>query len=146
MRPLRRAPDNAPSRIRCVQPESVGQDQMAGEFGTWVAFYIVAAIAGLVGARMLASRLELRGGSSYRLRTLGLAALVTLPVLGWFVAGGAALTFDLPVRERFNIVGGLALSPEFSALLIGLVVYTAAFIGEVVRGGIQAVGRRKPGA
>jgi general L-amino acid transport system permease protein len=53
------------------------------------------------------------------------------------VAGPVA--YDVPVRQRFNFVGGLALSPEFTALLVGLVVYTAAFIGEVVRGGIQAV-------
>ena len=65
--------------------------------------------------------------------------LVVLPVVGWFAVGGAPLTFELPTAQRFNIVGGLALSPEFSALLIGLVIYTAAFIGEVVRGGIQAV-------
>jgi general L-amino acid transport system permease protein len=67
-------------------------------------------------------------------------ALLGLPVLGWFAVGGA-LVFELPVRERFNFVGGLALSPEFTALLVGLVIYTAAFIGEVVRGGIQAVKR-----
>jgi general L-amino acid transport system permease protein len=60
-------------------------------------------------------------------------------VVGWIVA--APMAFDLPVRERFNFVGGLSLSPEFTALLVGLVLYTAAFIGEVVRGGIQAVRR-----
>ena len=43
------------------------------------------------------------------------------------------------MRERFNFNGGMGLSPEFAALLVGLVLYTAAFIGEVVRGGIQAV-------
>ena len=53
----------------------------------------------------------------------------------------APVTFDLPVRQNFNFSGGLALSPEFTALLVGLVLYTAAFIGEVVRGGIQAVRR-----
>ena len=47
----------------------------------------------------------------------------------------------MPVAERFNFTGGLALSPEFTALLVGLVLYTAAFIGEIVRGGIQAVRR-----
>jgi general L-amino acid transport system permease protein len=48
---------------------------------------------------------------------------------------------ETPVLERFNFVGGMALSPEFSALIGGLVLYTAAFIGEVIRGGIQAVRR-----
>ena len=55
--------------------------------------------------------------------------------------GGAPITTEAPVQERFNFVGGLGLSPEFSALLAGLVLYTAGFIGEVVRGGIQAVRR-----
>jgi general L-amino acid transport system permease protein len=51
------------------------------------------------------------------------------------------VTFEAPVIVGFNFVGGLTLSPELTALLVGLVTYTAAFIGEVVRGGIQAVRR-----
>ena len=45
----------------------------------------------------------------------------------------------MPVFKGFNFVGGVTLSPEFAALLIGLVVYTSAFIAEVVRSGIQSV-------
>ena len=69
----------------------------------------------------------------------GLARLLVLLVVGWIAR--RPVTFDVPVRERFNFIGGLALSPEFTALLVGLVIYTAAFIAEVVRGGIQAVRR-----
>jgi general L-amino acid transport system permease protein len=61
--------------------------------------------------------------------------------LGWALLGDAPLTFDPPVRGRFNFSGGLALSTSFTALLLGLVIYTAAFIAEVVRGGIQSVRR-----
>ncbi len=43
--------------------------------------------------------------------------------------------------EGFNFQGGLTLSPEFAALLIGLVIYTAAFVAEVVRSGIESVGK-----
>jgi general L-amino acid transport system permease protein len=114
--------------------------QASGAFVPWLAFVVAGLVAAIAG-RVIANRREERGQDALRLRTIGLAALVALPVLGWFVLGGAPLTFEPPVRERFNIVGGLALSPEFSALLIGLVVYTAAFIGEVVRGGIQAIRR-----
>jgi general L-amino acid transport system permease protein len=46
-----------------------------------------------------------------------------------------------PRVQGFNYRGGLVLSPEFAALLIGLVVYTAAFIAEIVRAGILAVPR-----
>jgi len=67
--------------------------------------------------------------------------LILVPTLGWMVLGAPPLTFEVPIRERFNFRGGLTLTPEFSALLTGLVLYTAGFIAEVVRGGIQAVGR-----
>jgi general L-amino acid transport system permease protein len=48
---------------------------------------------------------------------------------------------SVPVLEGFNFSGGLAITPEFAALLIGLVTYTAAFIAEIVRAGILAVSR-----
>ena len=46
-----------------------------------------------------------------------------------------------PVLSGFNFVGGVTLTPEFAALLVGLVTYTAAFIGEIVRAGVLSVGR-----
>jgi His/Glu/Gln/Arg/opine family amino acid ABC transporter permease subunit len=46
---------------------------------------------------------------------------------------------SLPERGRFRFEVGTIVSPEYLALLIGLVVYTSAFIGEIVRAGIQAV-------
>ena len=49
---------------------------------------------------------------------------------------------EAPVRGRFSIEGGWALSPEYLAVLLALVVYTAAFVAEIVRAGVQAV---KPG-
>jgi len=48
---------------------------------------------------------------------------------------------SVPVLEGFNFSGGLAITPEFAALLIGLVTYTAAFIAEIVRAGVLAVSR-----
>jgi general L-amino acid transport system permease protein len=48
---------------------------------------------------------------------------------------------SVPVLEGFNFTGGAHLSPEFATLLIGIVVYTGAFIAEIVRAGILAVGR-----
>ncbi len=70
-----------------------------------------------------------------------LGVLVMIAGFGWLGLAESPLHFEVPIKERFNFIGGTALSPEFSALLFGLVIYTAAFIAEVVRGGIQAVKR-----
>jgi general L-amino acid transport system permease protein len=59
-------------------------------------------------------------------------------VLGWAL-GGAPGGWELPAKGDFQVEGGAALSPEFMALLLGLVFYTAAFIAEVVRSGIASV-------
>lgn len=67
----------------------------------------------------------------------GLAVLIGLPIAAGAVLG--APTVQWPELTGFNFEGGLALSPEFFALLIGLVIYTAAFIAEIVRSGIQSV-------
>jgi general L-amino acid transport system permease protein len=60
-------------------------------------------------------------------------------LIGWFASGGEPILLDAPVLKGFNFKGGLRLTPEFTALLIGLAMYTAAFIAEVFRAGILAV-------
>ena len=62
------------------------------------------------------------------------------PLLAW-LASGAPTALDVPVFTRFTFRGGSSITPEFLSLLAGLVLYTAAFIAENVRGGIQAVPR-----
>ncbi len=59
-------------------------------------------------------------------------------VLGW-LAGGAPTALNSPIRGEFAIENGGALTPEFVAVLLGLTIYTAAFVAEVVRAGIQSV-------
>jgi general L-amino acid transport system permease protein len=66
--------------------------------------------------------------------------VVGLPAAAFFAAG-APLALDYPQVGRFNVRGGLEILPEFVALLLGLVVYTAAFIAEVVRAGLKSVSR-----
>ncbi len=66
--------------------------------------------------------------------------LLGLPFMVW--AGfGMPTAMDVPKLTGFNFKGGMTLSPEFMALLLGLVLYTAAFVAEVVRAGIQSVGK-----
>jgi general L-amino acid transport system permease protein len=64
--------------------------------------------------------------------------IVGLPILGFLVAGWP-VTFDYPVLGGFNFTGGKVIIPEFMALLVALTVYTASFIAEIVRAGIQSV-------
>ncbi len=109
----------------------------SGTFNFWLVFLS----AGVVAAIALWVVLSHRTRNPLVSGLSALAAPVLLPALGWILVGSSPLTLDLPVRGRFNFSGGMALSPEFSALLTGLVLYTAAFIAEVVRGGIQAVRR-----
>src|SRR5690606_2714414 len=66
--------------------------------------------------------------------------LLVLSLAAWF-SGDGSPQWQTPQLKGFNFQGGATLSPEFAALLIGLVLYTSAFVAEVVRSGIQAIGR-----
>ncbi len=77
-------------------------------------------------------------GKVFPLGRAAIGLLIALPVAGWLLSG-ASLSLDMPQLKGFNFQGGLTLTPEFAALLAGLVIYTSAFIAEVVRSGIQAV-------
>jgi general L-amino acid transport system permease protein len=66
------------------------------------------------------------------------AIVLGLAVLGWIV-GGAPTDWSVPQIDGFIVSGGATATPEFLAVLFGLVIYTAAFIAEVVRAGIASV-------
>jgi general L-amino acid transport system permease protein len=59
-------------------------------------------------------------------------------VLGW-AAGGAPWQWNVPQLTETQVEGGGALTPEYMAVMLGLVLYTSAFVAEVVRGGIASV-------
>jgi len=67
-----------------------------------------------------------------------LAIIVVCIAAGWFAAG-TPTALDMPQKTEFNVTGGGTVTPEFLALTLGLAIYTAAFIAEIVRSGIQAV-------
>ena len=68
----------------------------------------------------------------------GLVLLVLGAALGW-VAGGMPSGLDMPEKTELNVVGGAAVTPEYLTVLFGLTIYTAGYIAEVVRAGIQSV-------
>jgi len=65
--------------------------------------------------------------------------LVVVPPLAACGFFASDVSLSLPQLKGFNFVGGAKLAPEFVALVLGLVLYTAAFIAEIVRAGIEAV-------
>jgi general L-amino acid transport system permease protein len=103
-------------------------------------------IIGLVAAIILGYFLYRQGKQTGRMPLISVWSSLTLILFGvvaWLVVPSAPLSPSYPELPTtgFNMVGGLTLSPEFMALLSGLSLYTAAFIGEVVRAGIQSVSK-----
>ncbi len=105
------------------------------------AWMAAGALAGLGGGwwwRRRAQRLFEATGHDRNRWAVPVAAFFGLAIVGW-AAGGAPREWSLPEQLAFMVDGGAAATPEFMAVLIGLVMYTAAFVAEVVRGGIQSV-------
>ena len=102
---------------------------------------LLAFAVGLIATWLYARRSRLRQeatGVRPAVWPAALGFLVALPVAVW-AALGAPLQVELPVLRGFNFQGGGLISPEYGALLVGLVIYTASYIAEIVRSGIQAV-------
>ncbi len=102
--------------------------------GLFIAVALSLAVAHWARKRQVAT------GQRLPVARINLGLLVGLPVLAW-LATGAPTALDMPRLQGFNFVGGATLTPEFAALLAGLVCYTTAFTAEVVRSGIQSVNR-----
>ena len=109
---------------------------------SWGAYLIVLA-AGVVLGAIIAYVMREQGKRTGRMPLITLWFLVTVAavgLVGWLVLP-QPLTLDQPFLDGFNIAGGKVLSQQFMALLSGLIIYTAAFIAEVVRAGIQSVSK-----
>jgi len=116
------------------------------ERGLWTAYFLFTVVASAAVYWLRRRRLQRLDRPGFPF-LWGLGAWAALLAVGWAVLG-SPLEMELPVLQRFNFTGGWQLTPEFSAMLLGLSVYTGAFIAEVVRGGIQAVdkGQREAAA
>ncbi|MEL7672352.1 MAG: ABC transporter permease subunit [Chloroflexota bacterium] len=108
--------------------------------GTAPIFYAGVAI-GLVVAvalRFWRNRVQDQTGKPARTLYWSLPAFLGFSALGWLLSGGP-FQVDYPVLGTFNFSGGDRLSAEYTALTLGLILYTAAFIADIVRAGIQSV-------
>jgi len=96
------------------------------------------AIVVVVSLAFFARRRQVRTGKALPVYRLGAAILIGLPLVV-FVVSGAPLSWDVPALKGFNFAGGITVIPELMALWLALSIYTAAFIAEIVRSGIQSV-------
>jgi len=91
-----------------------------------------------LGLARWAKARQARTGRDFPTWMVGFVLCGLLPIAALAVAG-AATSWDVPTLRGFNYRGGFVLVPEFVALFMALSTYTAGFIAEVVRGGIQSV-------
>jgi general L-amino acid transport system permease protein len=110
----------------------------------WAGGHVALALGVLVGivgawawARFTRRRQEATGKSPPLILPV-LAIIFAGGFIGW-LAGGAPSALDVPEKTEITVVGGGAVTPEFLTVLMGLTLYTASYIAEIVRGGIQAV-------
>jgi len=114
---------------------------LVGQPVHWVmlGLFVVGAIA-TFAFRRWAQRRQAETGRPVPLLWPALGLLIGPPLI-CFLAAGAPLAIDAPTLRGFNFGGGTTVTPEFTALLFGLIIYTAAYIAEVVRAGILAVAK-----
>lgn len=97
-----------------------------------------AAIAAALAWAYVAGRRQRLTGAQWPVFWPSVAGIVLAPLLV-FILLGAPVSFTYPTMGRFNLEGGVVIQPELMGLLLGLTLYTASFIAEVVRAGIAGV-------
>jgi general L-amino acid transport system permease protein len=106
---------------------------------TWGLFLLAGLAAGALVLRWR-TRVDERTGRPAPRVLWAMGAFLVVAAIGFWVSG-SPVAADVPEVGRFGYSGGLQVSPEYTALLLGLVIYTGAFITEIVRGSIQSVPR-----
>lgn len=129
-------PGGASLNVRGLYLPAPVPEQGFGAVMIALAIGIVASIA----VAMWAKRRQLATGQRFPVLWTTLALVLLLPGFVYLVLG-QPLSFDYPALRGFNFQGGMAVQPEFMALLVGLSTYTASFIAEIVRAGIAGVPR-----
>ncbi len=107
----------------------------------WVVFIslIVAIVLAYLYKRR-AKRIQIQTGQTSPVFLVSLGLIIGLPTVCYLIAG-QPIVWEIPALKGFNFQGGVVVRPEFVSLTLALSMYTAAFIAEIVRSGIQAVSR-----
>lgn len=111
---------------------------MADPIHKWMGVAFLVGIAAAFFINRWAKKRQATTGQPFPILSAALGAIIGLPFLVW-LAGGAPSHMSWPELKGFNFVGGTVIQPEFTALLVGLVLYTSAFVAEIVRSGILAL-------
>ncbi|HHF3168003.1 MULTISPECIES: amino acid ABC transporter permease [Vibrio] len=104
-------------------------------------FVIAALIFGVIASLLInvwANNKQRLTGQQTPMGRIALGLVVGLPLITYFLAG-MPISLNYPELKGFNFQGGISIIPELAALLLALSVYTASFIAEIVRSGINAV-------
>jgi len=111
---------------------------LADPIHIWMGLALLVGIAGAVVLHRWARKRQDATGQPFPSISAGFGLALGLPLLVWLL-GGAPHHVSWPELKGFNFEGGTVIQPEFTALLLGLVLYTSAFIAEIVRSGILAL-------
>jgi general L-amino acid transport system permease protein len=109
-----------------------------GAGSAWIGVALAAAIGAAFAYRLHAQRRQALTGKQARVGAIATALCVGLSGIAYF-ATGRPVALDLSHLSGFNLSGGVQVAPELTALIFGLVTYTAGFIAEIVRAGVLAV-------
>lgn len=109
-----------------------------GEGALLILYGLILAIVAAMTIAIWAKNRQMRTGQPFHTVWVNLALLLGLPLIAAIISG-FPVTFNYAQMGTFRLDGGLVIIPEFIALLLALSIYTAAFIAEIVRAGIQAV-------
>ena len=101
--------------------------------------FLIAIIASVFIKKILKKKQE-QTGKQFPIFLINSALIIFTPILFYYIMG-MPLEFDTPVLKGFNFKGGMVIRPEFIGMLLGLSIYTAAFISETVRSGIISVSK-----
>jgi general L-amino acid transport system permease protein len=106
----------------------------------WMGVALLVGIVATFFVKRWAKRRQDATGQPFPTIKAAIGLIVGLPVLVWLL-GGAPHHMSWPELKGFNFDGGTVIQPEFVALLAGLVLYTSAFVAEIVRSGILALNK-----
>ena len=106
----------------------------------WMAVGLLVGIVAAFVVKRWAKRRQEATGLPFPTIRAAIALVIGVPLVVWLL-GGAPHHMSWPELKGFNFQGGTVIQPEFTALLVGLVIYTSAFIAEIVRSGILALNK-----